>query len=343
MQSPSIAIVILNWNGCDDTVECLSSLRTTTYENYRIVLVDNGSAHGEGKKLQALFPEVHLICNEKNRGFSGGCNDGITWAVDSGFDFIALLNNDCLVEPDWLENLVSGLIQAGADFGMCRMMYHPETDLICSTGDIVLADGTGTVPHALEKYTGRGEVLPIISACGGAAIYSRACLEAVRIKGRYFDELFFAYLEDIDLSIRLHAKSFRGVCAGSAVVYHKESKTAGQRSYFQIYQSEKNRMLVELLNFPLWLIAVSELYYLVRTVTRNLCGLFVKRLPRADRPLPQKNFSPWTVLLQSRRWVLENFGEICRDRRERKAKGLISGRVHRLLTWDLRRLAGIRQ
>jgi GT2 family glycosyltransferase len=198
----------------------------------------------------------------------------------------------------------------------------------------VLADGTGTVPHALEPYAGRGEVSPIVSACGGAAVYSRRSLEAVRIRGgQFFDELFFAYLEDIDLSLRLNALSFKGVCPEGAVVYHKESRSAGLRSYFQIYQSEKNRMLVELLNFPLWLVALGELYYAARTVLRNVRKLAPRR-QRAARPLPAKTFSPWTVFMRSKRWVLQNRGLIWQDRRERKAKGMISAAVVRRLRWQ---------
>ncbi len=72
LQEPSIAIVILNWNGFDDTVECLQSLRQVAYANYRIILVDNGSSHNEGGEIERLFPEIHLIANEANRGFAGG-------------------------------------------------------------------------------------------------------------------------------------------------------------------------------------------------------------------------------------------------------------------------------
>ncbi len=344
IQEPSVAIIILNWNGFDDTVECLNSLRQTTYGNYKIVLVDNGSANNEGTRLGEMFPEIQLICNATNRGFAGGCNDGMNRAVKEGFDYIITLNNDCLVDKDWLKNLVAALMDTGADFGSSRIMYYPETDLISSDGDLLLADGTGIVEHLLEKYTGNGEAHPIFSACGGAAIFSRACLEAARIKNnQFFDELFFAYLEDVDLCTRLQAKSFRGVCAGSAVVYHKESKTAGPRSFFQIFQGEKNRMLIELLNFPVWLIFTGELYYWTRTLLRNLSDLFMKKPPRENRPLPAKRFSPWDVLLKSRVWILSHLGDILSDRRERKDKAMIDKRIYRHLCWDIARLLSIKR
>ena len=338
-QKPLAAIIILNWNGFDDTIECLKSLRQLTYPQYKIVLVDNGSANNEGRRIKESYSEIHLIENTTNRGFAGGCNDGINWAMDRGFDYIITLNNDCLVDPDWLTNLIAGLMAAGADFGSSRIMYYPETDFICSDGDGLLPDGTGYVVNALQPFEGPGEIKPIFSACGAGAIFSKKSLEAVKIKGdQFFDELFFAYFEDIDLGARLHALGCMGVCIPDAVVYHKESKTAGTRSFFKIYQSEKNRILVELLNFPLWLIALGELYYAVRTLTRNFHKFSPNKQEPAARLQPAKNFGPWGVLLKSRWWIIQNFSLIWKSRQERKAKGMVSSRIRRCFCWDVERL-----
>lgn len=339
LQEPSIAIVILNWNGFDDTVECLHSLRHTAYGNYRIILVDNGSANNEGKKIAALFPEIHLISNETNRGFAGGCNDGIAWAIKEGCEYIITLNNDCLVDKDWLGNFIRGLIKAGADFASARIMYYPETELICSDGDGLLPDGTGYIVNPLKTFQAPGAIRLIFSACGAGAIFSSKCLNAVKLHGnQFFDELFFAYFEDIDLGARLHALSFKGVSIPDAVIYHKESKTAGARSFFKIYQSEKNRILVELLNFPLHLILLGEVYYITRTLTRNFRKIFSAPPPRSARPQPEKKFSPWQVLLKSRWWAIQNFSLIWRSRQVRKSKGMVTGRIRRHFCWDRERL-----
>lgn len=336
---PSIAIVILNWNGYEDTVECLQSLRQLTYPHYKIVLVDNGSEHNEGGEIKKAYPEIHLIGNTSNRGFAGGCNDGINWAMKAGFDYIVTLNNDCLVERDWLKNCIHGLAAAGADFATARIMYYPETDLICSDGDGLLPDGTGYVVNPLKQYTAPGKIKPIFSACGAGAIFSAKCLAAVKLNGnQFFDELFFAYFEDIDLGARLQALSFKGVSIPDAVIYHKESKTAGPRSFFKIYQSEKNRILVELLNFPVYLILIGELYYMTRTLTRNILKIFSAQPESTARPQPAKKFNPWHVLLKSRWWVLKNFPLIWKNRQERKAKGLVTGRIRRHFCWDKERI-----
>lgn len=338
-QEPPIAIVMLNWNGFADTAECLQSLRQTAYRNYRTILVDNGSAGDEGFRLKEQFPEICLIRNEVNRGFAGGCNDGISRALSDGAAYVVTLNNDCLVERDWLGNLVSGLLRAGADFASARIMYYPETDLICSDGDGLLPDGTGYIVNPLQHFQAPGELRPIFSACGAGAIFSARCLQAVRLgDGQFFDELFFAYFEDIDLGARLHALSFKGVSVPDAVIYHKESKAAGQRSFFKIYQSERNRMLVELLNFPLYLVLLGEGYYLVRTLTRNARKLSAAPRHQEARPQPAKNFSPWRVLLASRWWVLRHLPQIWKSRRERKARGMVTRRILRHVCWDPARL-----
>jgi len=339
-QTPSVAIIILNWNGFHDTVACLESLLQTDYASYRVVLVDNGSQNAEGRRLKELFPALHLISNAANRGFAGGCNDGINWALQSGFDYIMTLNNDTLVDKRCLANLIAGVRAARADFASARIMYYPETNLICSDGDVLLPDGTGFAANAHRRYSGGQATRPIFSACAAAALFSRESLEAVKIKkNQFFDELFFAYLEDVDLCARLHAKSYKGASIGDAVVYHKESNTAGPRSLFQITQMEKNRMLVELLNFPLWLIPVGEAYYCIKT----LLGMFGKKKICREGAAPVKSFNPWGVLLRSRKWILEHATDIYKDRKERSARAMIDGKIYRHLCWDMSRLWGGQQ
>jgi GT2 family glycosyltransferase len=227
---PSVAIVILNWNGLDDTVACLNSLYVSTCGNYKIVVVDNGSDGNQGTLVQQMFPAVHLIQNPINRGFAGGNNDGMRWAIQKNFDYVVNLNNDCIVEPDWLEKLVAGIQASGADFASSLIMYYPETHLICSDNNVLLPDGSGCVVNHLKTENERHSIHPVFSASGAASIYSIRCLKAVELLGgQFFDELYFAYLEDLDLGIRLNARGFKGICVPEAIVYHKESQTSGYR------------------------------------------------------------------------------------------------------------------
>ena len=99
-------IILVNWNGYDLTQACLESLKELQYSNFQTVLVDNGSIDGSGEKLKTEFPAITLLTSPENNGFTGGNNLGIQWALDHSYDQILLLNNDTLVEPDFLNPLV---------------------------------------------------------------------------------------------------------------------------------------------------------------------------------------------------------------------------------------------
>ncbi|MEI6125260.1 MAG: glycosyltransferase family 2 protein [Pseudomonadota bacterium] len=329
-KEPLVAIIILNWNGFADSVECLTSLRNCTFKNYKIVLVDNGSTNTESYRLKEMFPEAHLICNKINRGFAGGNNDGMNWALENGYEYIVNLNNDCLVEKDWLSKFIEGITKAQADFASSRIMYYPEKHLICSDGDALLLDGTGVIVNHLKTQAESGKIQPIFSACGAGAIYSASCLEKIKIHGnQFYDELYFAYFEDVDLGIRLNAKACKGILVPDAVVYHKGAQSAGFHSFFQIFHTEKNRILNELLNYPLWLIPAGELYYILRTVV-SISKKIMRPAKKQTRNVQQtETYSSLSVIIKSRLWILSNFSKIWKDRQERKARGLINKKIYK--------------
>ncbi|MBF0484403.1 MAG: glycosyltransferase family 2 protein [Candidatus Omnitrophica bacterium] len=334
---PKTAIIILNWNGYADTVECLESLRKLQYRNYKIVLVDNGSRDQEGRRLKDLFPEVILLQNPQNRGFAGGNNDGINWALANGFEYIVNLNNDCTVELDWLSRLVVGIQQSKADFGSSMILFYDERDRICSDGDLALPDGSGVVEHRNKtRQQGFCSREKIFAACGAGSIYSAACLKAVQIKeNEYFDELHFAYYEDIDLGFRLNAKGFQGVIVPDAVVYHKHSKATGVYSEFKLFHSEKNRLLNELLNFPLLWFPFGEFFFFVKVGAMGLRSVFNKN---SKGKVYLRHFSVLKILgvfLKARGWVLKNIRLVWHDRLERKQKMMISWKVLKLCQWTL--------
>ena len=332
-----VAIIILNWNGFEDTRECLQSLRQMHDTGYKVVLVDNASGNSEGMRLKQMFPEVHLIQNDSNRGFAGGNNDGIRWALQQGFDHIINLNNDCIVEPQWLGSLVSGLQTSGADFASSLITYYPETHLVCSDENMLLPDGSGLVINYCKSVQQEKRIRPIFSASGAASLYSAACLEAVKLQdNQFFDELYFAYLEDLDLGIRLNSKGFRGVCIPDAVVYHKESRASGYRSGFHIFHIEKNRILNELLNYPLWLIPIGELFYCIKTLVRISRNLFFKKEKKPRDVGKLKKYNPLSVIIDSRLWILRNISAIRQDRRDRKTRGLINSKIYKFFFWKMR-------
>lgn len=328
-----IAVIVLNWNGYEDTAECLNSLKKTEYHNHKVILVDNGSENEEGRRLKQRFPEIHLIQNKLNRGFAGGNNDGINWALNNDFDYIVNLNNDCLVEKDWLKQLIEGMIESHADFGTSRIMFYPEKDIIYSDGDALIPDGTGHAVRHLQKYSRSRSIIPIFSACGAGSIYSRMCLEKVKIRGdQYFDELYFTYFVDLDLGIRLNTKGFKGIAAENSVVYHKCSRAVGRYSYINRFEVERNRMLNVLLNFPLIWLILAEFFYWIKPLIRWF-------IPR-DENNPKHAYiesigirKSIAALIKARWWILTNLGFIISKRAERRSKKMIDTRIYQKFDW----------
>lgn len=332
------AIIILNWNGFNDTVECLESLRKMDFKGYAVILVDNGSGGKEGSKLKEMFPEIHLIQNKENRGFAGGNNDGINWALDNGFEYVVNLNNDCVVDKDWLPNLVNGLEASGCDFGSSRIMFYGDRDIIESDGGAIKLDGSvvylnrgrrwGASAGAISRY--------IFYACGAASIYSIKCLSETKIKeNQYFDELFFAYYEDSDLGTRLNMKGYKGISIPAAIVYHKLWRTSEKGSDFQRFNVEKNRLLCKVLNYPFYLIVAGELVYFAMLLKGRISRLFYPGRQESGKDLPQLR-SPGgaKTFFRARAWMISRAKEVLADRQERKKRGFINKRIFNLLSWD---------
>src|SRR5215203_3182643 len=111
METPSVHIIILNWNGLADTLECLASIRRLTYPNVRVKVIDNASANNEAEIIEKSFPEVEVLKQKENLGFCGGCNVGMKRAIEQGAGFVMLLNNDSLVSPGLIEALIEGYVK----------------------------------------------------------------------------------------------------------------------------------------------------------------------------------------------------------------------------------------
>ncbi|HPS20366.1 MAG TPA: glycosyltransferase family 2 protein [Candidatus Omnitrophota bacterium] len=341
-EQPLIGIVVLNWNGFSDTVDCFQSLRKQSYKNYKVILVDNGSLNEEGDRLKKTFPEIFLIKNQKNRGFAGGNNDAIDWAIKNGFQYIICLNNDCIVEEEWLGKLINGVVESGADYGSSMIMYHPEKDIICSDNDVIFFDGSVKSINQGKHLQKQDKVRPIFSACAAASIYSARALENVKLKQKqYFDEMFFAYCEDADLSIRLMAKSFKGVVVTDAIVYHKFSKTSGSGSEFKNYYSSRNRIINLLLNFPIWVVVFGEFFYFLKSGIRLFLLMIVRIGKKRNKGKTVREpgmgiLERIGVMFAARKWIISNFKDIWEDRKERKKRGFIKNSILRYIDWDVR-------
>ena len=236
--------VILNWNGWEDTIKCVESLQKVTYSHVTIVLVDNGSTDGSVERLSKRFPEVQLLSLPNNRGYAAGNNAGIRYALNHGADYVLVLNNDTVVNPDFLSPLVevSELRQdVGIVTGRVHYLSHRE-ELFSGAGKISWALCTGMNKGGFFTFSRRPEEERDIDyVCGVLLLVKRAVFE----QSGFFDEKYFMYFEDLEFSRRInHRFSLRYVPA--SLIYHKSGGGKGWRFYTETYlfYHTRNRFLV---------------------------------------------------------------------------------------------------
>lgn len=230
MDYPRVCIIILNWNGLEDTIECLESLQKINYPNYKVVVIDNASEGDDTEVLRQKFGGyINIIENDKNYGFAEGNNIGIRQALQKGVDYVLLLNNDTVVDPEFLDELIN-IVEADPRIGIiCPMIfYYDEPDKVWFGGGekVDLFRGIGT-----KMRGGESNSLVVESgfASGAAMLISRDTLQKIGLLPDYFFGV-----EDIDYSIKALRAGFRIVVAVRAKVLHKGSKSAAGISVSRI-------------------------------------------------------------------------------------------------------------
>lgn len=216
----SVAIVVVNWNGLDYTSACLDSLRKVDFPNFKVLVVDNASQNPEGVQLKAAFPEIQMIQSKKNLGFTGGNNLGMKAALDQGFSHVLLLNNDTLVEPDFLDNMIN-IFVSDPKVGVVQPMicFLHDRGKIWSAGGkwrsflsraVTLGDR-----KKLDAYLVKTTELDWATGC--AFLVSA---KAIREVGP-LDDHFFAYFEDVDWSLRFKRAGYQIRFCSEAKIYHE--------------------------------------------------------------------------------------------------------------------------
>ena len=244
-----IVIVIPNWNGRQYLEPCLHSVFAQEFQDFAVILVDNGSTDDSVDLVRTRFPQVQLIENSKNQGFAAANNQAIR---ASRSQFVATLNNDTVVEPGWLGALVRAA-EADSSIGMCasKMLFAERGDVIDSAG--VAVDRAGIVWNRESgnvvqfAQAGGATPIPVFGPCAGAALYRRAMLDDIDL----FDEDFFAYMEDVDLAWRAQWAGWKCVYVPQAVVHHIHSATGREGSHFKNRLLGRNKVWLLCKDYPL--------------------------------------------------------------------------------------------
>jgi GT2 family glycosyltransferase len=251
-RSPLVVVVVLTWNGRDDTLACLAALARSEHAPLRVVVVDNGSSDGTVDAVRAAHPEVELLRSETNLGFAGGNNLGLERALSLGADHVLVLNNDVEISRGAIATLADAadrLPQAGA--------INP-TILFAEPPDHVWFAGARFDPRRGYNGRQRGYGQPddpaftapaeTDRACGAALLVPRGVLE--EIGG--FDESLFLYSEDTDWSLRARAAGYRLYVVPDARVVHRVSaSTGGESSPATLYYGFRNTLVVSERHAPL--------------------------------------------------------------------------------------------
>lgn len=236
---PPVAVVVLNFNGRRHLETCFDALLALDYprDALELVLVDNGSEDNSIDFMREAFPEVHVIQNQTNLGFTGGNNAGVRWAVGRGMRYVALVNNDTRVDRHWLKALIDTAEQ--------------QDDVALCGGKIVSWDGSlvefsGTVFHKETSAGGytdepdRGQydaVAPAAYACGASMLIRTSALGDVGL----FDEDYFCYHEDVDLSLRAWIAGYRVMYVPHSVVHHRRGGSSAGTT-FRDYAGMRNAL-----------------------------------------------------------------------------------------------------
>jgi GT2 family glycosyltransferase len=236
-----VCVVILNWNGRDLTLRCLEDLRKSDYPALSCVIVDNGSTDGSIEAIVKAYPDVGVIRNAVNLGWSGGSNQGIAWGLAHGADYLLMLNNDVWADPAMISRLVEAAtklqdqavtipkIYLGSDptrYWFARGRINFWTGLFSNPAFNLIDDSQFDTALEVEYASGCCMLMPkgIVECVGG------------------FDHGYFSYVEDVEWSIRSRRAGFRIVLCPTAKLWHDVSVTGKKRPAMMRYYLTRNHL-----------------------------------------------------------------------------------------------------
>ena len=289
-------IVIPNLNGAGWLRDSIESIWAQTEQDFELIVVDNASTD-ESLAIARSYvgrERYTLIENDHNTGFSAAVNQGIRAAKG---EYVVMFNNDAFAEPDWLAELIAAAEQDERIFAVQSLMIrHFERDIADDAGDYVTLFGWACKRGDGFPWRRYQKPQRIFSACGGASLYRKKILDEIG----WFDELFFAYFEDVDLSWRANSLGYKNWYCPSAKCYHICGATTGAVHYndFKSVQSGRNSILLPYKNMPLLMLLINLPFlvfgYLLKIVMFGLKGFWtpywkgakeaLAALPKVQKP-----------------------------------------------------------
>lgn len=314
MQKP-VFVVIPNWNGADDLPASIESVLAQSLTNLILVVVDNGSSDDSQaiiERYKTRDTRVRSIYRDKNYGFTGGVNPGIELAIQQDADYVALFNNDAQADKDWLLHL-STYLGSHQEYGIAACtLLHADGKTIDSTADQYTVWGIPFPRGRDEPASSRYDSDTVIfGASGGASMYRIAMLREIGL----FDQDFFAYYEDIDISFRAQLAGWKVAFVPKAIVYHAQGKTSAKLGNSEAGDKSANPFTTRqyMRNLPFILVKDMPAGLLRHVLPRFIFGytlFFIKALTdRRGRAAIQGNWQFWRALprkLRQRKQIQAN-------------------------------------
>lgn len=280
---PETAVLVVNWNGKRLLKGCFDSLKRQTYKDFMAIMVDNNSSDDSVEFVNKDYAWVKVIRLTKNTGVAGGNNAGFEEAKKyKSIKYVAMLNNDAIVDKEWLGNLVDVMKKDKKISGCCaKAVYLKNRRIIDTNGILIYGDGSAQGKDAFKEASKIKDIEEVFGATGVAGLYRRDALE----KAGFFDDIFFMYLEEVDLAWRLRYAGYKAFFVPSAIAYHAHSASSESFSPFKAYYTERNRIWLVFKNFTSLMMIKSVYYTLKRYIAlargaskkEGAAGEFVKK------------------------------------------------------------------
>jgi GT2 family glycosyltransferase len=256
---PLVSVVVVNYNGRQFLEDCFRSLTQQVYNNYEIILVDNGSKDDSISFMTEHYPDVRIVQLSSNTGFAGGTNAGIKEARG---EYILTLNNDTIVDSHLLDEIVRPM-QLDGHVGMCgAKMLFPD-GRINSTAICISRSGAAWDRGMGEPDKGQYDVAEeVFGACAGAALYRKTMLDVIGL----FDEDFFLYMEDVDLAFRAQLSGWKCIYVPTARVIHVHGGTSDPGSDTSVYYGNRNLLWYTIKNFPKRTLLIFSFWIIGRNI-----------------------------------------------------------------------------
>jgi hypothetical protein len=242
-----VRVVIVTFNNQDDIVECLESLSNQVGVAKNVVVVDNASSDKTLELLRSEFPEVKVIENRVNRGFTSAVNQALTQPLP---EYVALLNPDTCSSHDWLIHALQ-VLESNPTLGACQatILLYDRRNKINSKGNVANFLMFGWPGGFEQEYDGKETVTSTVYPSGCAVVFRRECLEKVH----GLDELMFMYHDDLDIGLRAFLLGYDSACSGKAIVFHKYVYRESPRKFYLL---ERNRIVSLLKLYKISTIAI---------------------------------------------------------------------------------------